>query len=40
MSWLGWTLLVAGLIALSILWDLMFCGGQRCKELIDRMYRR
>ncbi len=40
MSWLAWILLVAGLIAVFALWDLIFCGGKRCKEFIDRMGRQ
>ena len=30
-------LLAAGLVALFIVWDLVFCGGKRCKGLIDRL---
>ncbi len=30
-------LLATGLVALFILWDLLFCGGKRCKGLIDRL---
>jgi len=30
-------LLAAGLVALFIVWDLIFCGGKRCKGLIDRL---
>ena len=37
MSWLGLILLATGLVALFILWDLLFCGGKRCKGLIDRL---
>ena len=37
MSWLGWVLWVMGLIVVFVLWDLLFCGGQRCRGLIDRM---
>jgi len=37
MSWLGLILLTAGLVALFIVWDLIFCGGKRCKGLIDRL---
>jgi hypothetical protein len=36
MSWLTWILLVAGLIAVFVLWDRIFCGGKRCRALIDR----
>ncbi len=37
MSWLGWVLWVTGLIVVFVLWDLLFCGGKRCRGLIDRM---
>jgi len=37
MSWLGLILLTTGLVALFIVWDLIFCGGKRCKGLIDRL---
>lgn len=37
MSWMGWALIVAALVALLVLWDLIFCGGERCRELIDRL---
>lgn len=37
MSWLGLVLLAAGLVGLFIVWDLVFCGGKRCKGLIDRL---
>ena len=37
MSWLGLILLAAGLVALFIVWDLVFCGGKRCNGLIDRL---
>ena len=37
MEWLGLILLSAGLIALFVLWDVIFCGGKRCQTLIDRM---
>lgn len=33
----GWLLLVAALLALFVAWDLLFCGGQRCAHLVDRM---
>lgn len=36
MAWLAWALLVAGLIAVFVLWDVVFCGGKRCDQLIDR----
>ncbi|KRT73101.1 MAG: hypothetical protein XU13_C0016G0006 [Candidatus Rokubacteria bacterium CSP1-6] len=37
MGWLGFVLLAVGLIALFVVWDVIFCGGKRCKGLIDRM---
>jgi hypothetical protein len=37
MGWLGLILLAAGLVALFVVWDLIFCGGKRCQGLIDRM---
>lgn len=37
MSWVGLILLATGLVALFIVWDLIFCGGKRCKGLIDRL---
>ncbi len=37
MRWLGLILLATGLVALFIVWDLVFCGGKRCKGLIDRL---
>jgi hypothetical protein len=37
MSWLGLILLTTGLVGLFIVWDLIFCGGERCKGLIDRL---
>ncbi len=37
MSWWVGLLLVAGLIGLFAFWDLIFCDGMRCKELMDRM---
>lgn len=35
MGWLGWALLVAGLVALFVVWDLIFCGGKYRKQFID-----
>ena len=37
MGWLGLILFAAGFIALFVLWDVIFCGGERCQTLIDRM---
>jgi hypothetical protein len=36
MSWVVWLLSAVALIALFVVWDLIFCGGKRCKELSDR----
>ena len=33
-------LLAAGLVALFVVWDLIFCGGKRCQQLIDRVIDR
>ncbi len=35
MSWLGWLGLVAGLLALFVVWDLVLCGGRYCKRFMD-----
>jgi len=40
MQWLSWVVLVVVLVALCALWDLIFCGGRRCGQLIDRLQRR
>lgn len=40
MDWLGWLLLVLALVAVFALWDMIFCGGRRCGQLIDRFQRR
>ena len=32
MSWWAWILLAAGLITVFVLWDLIFCGGRRCRH--------
>lgn len=37
MGWMGIVVLAAAVIAVFVLWDLIFCGGKRCKGLIDRM---
>jgi hypothetical protein len=37
MGWVGWVLWALALIAVFVLWDLLFCGGRRCRGLIDRM---
>lgn len=35
MDWLWFILIAAGLIALFVLWDVVFCGGKSCQGLID-----
>ena len=47
MSWhedfslLGWMLALGGLMmGLFVLWDLIFCGGERCREFLDRIRDR
>ncbi len=40
MSWLAWILLSAGLMAVFVLWDLIFCGGKYCREFTERMGRQ
>lgn len=37
MNWLGWLAIVAAIVALFVAWDLLFCGGKRCKGMIDRL---
>jgi hypothetical protein len=37
MGWVGWVLGVLAVIALFVLWDFLFCGGKRCRGLIDRL---
>lgn len=39
MSWVAWLLSAVALIAMFVLWDLIFCNGKRCKELSDRWLR-
>lgn len=36
MSWVAWLLGAVALIAMFVLWDLIFCGGRRCKEFVNR----
>lgn len=40
MTWLAWILVVASLIALFVLWDVIFCGGEHCKGFMDRVGRQ
>jgi hypothetical protein len=37
MAWLVWALLVAGVVVVFMLWDVVFCDGKRCEQLIDRL---
>jgi len=37
MDWLAWLLLVLALMGVFVAWDLVFCGGRRCRALVDRM---
>lgn len=37
MNWLVWALLFAGLVAVFVLWDVVFCDGKRCEQIIDRV---
>ena len=37
MGWFESILPAAGLVALFVLWDVIFCGWKRCEGLIDRM---
>jgi hypothetical protein len=36
MTWLSLLLLSGELMALVVLWDLVFCGGRQCRELGSR----
>jgi hypothetical protein len=37
MGWVGWVVGALALIAVFVVWDLLFCGGKRCRGLIDRL---
>lgn len=39
MGWFEWVAPAAGLVLLFVLCDLVFCGGRRCRSLIDRHER-
>ncbi len=39
MEWFEWAAMAAGLMVLFVVWDLVFCGGRRCRSLIDRHER-
>jgi hypothetical protein len=34
-TWLEWTVLVGALVGLFVAWDLLFCGGRRCRRFTD-----
>jgi len=40
MEWIGLVLLGVGLLGVFVLWDMLFCGGKRCKQVIDRLTDR
>ena len=40
MKWMGLILLGVGLMGVSAVWDMLFCGGKRCKQLLDRLSDR
>ncbi len=43
MSWWGLIFILAGfagLMAVFVLWDMIFCGGKRCEQLIDQLIDR
>lgn len=35
MGWLEWLGVVGGVVAVFVLWDLIFCGGKRCNRFTD-----
>jgi hypothetical protein len=37
MDWLGWLLIILALGGVFAAWDLIFCGGERCRSLVDRL---
>ncbi len=40
MKWIGLILLGVGLMGVFAAWDMLFCGGKRCKQVIDRFTDR
>ncbi len=40
MEWITLIVLGVGLLGVFVLWDLLFCGGKRCKQLSDRLIDR
>ncbi|MDR7455482.1 MAG: hypothetical protein QN137_13535 [Armatimonadota bacterium] len=39
MGWVEWVAMAAGPVLLFVVWGLVFCGGRRCRSLIDRHER-
>lgn len=37
MGWWGLIFVLAGLMAVFVLWDMIFCGGKRCQDFVDRL---
>lgn len=37
MSWLGWLVVVGGLVGLVALWDWVFCRGRYCRWFMDQL---
>lgn len=37
-TWLSLLLLFGGLMAVFVAWDLVFCNGMRCRELMVRVF--
>ncbi len=35
MEWIGLILLWVGFLGGFVLWDMLLCGGKRCKQVID-----
>jgi hypothetical protein len=40
MTWVEWTLGAGALVVVFVRWDVVFCGGKRCRDLVDRVDRR
>ncbi len=38
-DWVVWVLLGAGLLGVFVAWDPLFCGGERCRDIIGRLRR-
>jgi hypothetical protein len=39
MTWVAWTLGAGALVVVFVLWDVVFCGGKRCRDPVDRVGR-